>query len=119
MQVPTSPALASAENCAWAAAGRTNTKASAIIQRILALDAPGSGQRNFQSPTLDILASVGWKAKRLGKYRPTGWINAERPSRPRFARHLRMRVLLNAIIGLRHGEERPGKAGVRLEPRLA
>ena len=40
-----------------------------------------------------------------------------RPSRPRFARHLRMTTLFNAIKGLRHGEERPGGAGPRLEPR--
>ncbi len=33
-----------------------------------------------------------------------------RPSRPRFARHLRMTTILNAIIGLRHGEERPRRS---------
>jgi hypothetical protein len=39
-----------------------------------------------------------------------GWIKAARPSRPRYARHLRMRNFLNAIRGFPHAEERPAGA---------
>ena len=40
-----------------------------------------------------------------------------RPSRPYFARHLRMRQFLNAINNSPHAEERSGAAGTRLEAR--
>ena len=46
-----------------------------------------------------------------------GWTETLRPSRPRSARHLRMRNSFNAIIGPPHGEERFGRAGALLEPR--
>ena len=58
-------------------------------------------------------------ALKLRKYPHEDWVDVMRPSRPRFARHLRMTTILNAILGLRHGEERPGEAGLRLEPRTA
>src|SRR5262249_45019894 len=37
----------------------------------------------------------------------SGWTNAVRPSRPRFARHLRMRYFFNAVKAAPHREKRP------------
>jgi hypothetical protein len=47
------------------------------------------------------------------------WKNFVRPSRPRFARHLRMRHYLMPSTTHPHAEERPGGAGSRLEARTA
>src|SRR5262249_35405568 len=58
-------------------------------------------------------------AARLGKKYRYRWNNAVRPSRRPLRGLLRMTIFLNAIIDLRHGEERPGEAGARLEPRRA
>src|SRR5690242_7767964 len=54
-----------------------------------------------------------------GKKSGIGWMGALCPSRPRFARHLRMRISLYTILGLPHAEERAGVAGARLEARTA
>src|SRR5215469_10918643 len=43
----------------------------------------------------------------------SGWTNAVRPSRPRFARHLRMRYFFNAVKAASHPEERPKSASRR------
>jgi hypothetical protein len=46
-------------------------------------------------------------------------MEAGQPSRPRFARRLRMSHFLKAITTCRHAEGRPGTAGARLEARTA
>src|SRR5438046_4109727 len=73
------------------------------------------------SPFLNALAVKVWqgRTRRLRKDCRWRWNNAVRPSRRALRALLRMTYFFRAIIDLRHGEERTGAAGARLEPRTA